>query len=95
MSDTLVFAQFKNFELGKEYQLYLIRDLLGQLSLVHFHGAQRKIKLFDDLNEAWREAQRASKVRLKNHYQLVVWQAHGMPTPEFIEEALMESAESI
>jgi len=94
MSDTLVFAQFKNFDIGKEYQLYLIRDLLGQLSLVHYYGSHRKIKLFADLNEAWREAQRACKVRLKNHYHLVVWQTHALPTPEFIEQALSLSPAS-
>lgn len=88
MSDTLLFAQFKDFNAGREYQIYLIRDLLGQLSLVHYTGVKRKIKLFDDLNEAWREAQRACKVRLKNHYDLVTWESVGMPTPEFVATAL-------
>lgn len=90
MSDTLLYAQFKKFDEGREHQIYLIRDLFGQLSLVQYHGGQRKIRVFDDLNEAWRETQRAAKVRLKNHYTLIAWKSSTMPIPDFISAELKD-----
>lgn len=84
MNDTLLFAQFKDFETGKEYQLFLLRDLFGQLSLVRYSGSQRNIKLFEDLNSAWREAQSYGKRQLNKELQLVKWESRGLPTPEFV-----------